>query len=170
MSTESPHGYDLARELEAFARSAGFEAPTAFYIVGQFNLRDADGTSIYSDEAHLWCEACATKLLAKARQLMPLAQREDHLICPTDADGEDSCPHCMACGETLEGSVSAYCVNEEVAHYAEHPIAAGEGVNPRQAVEIAMILSAAPEDEEVLAIGRSALAAISSRAGGAQAR
>lgn len=87
---------------------------------------------------------------------MPKEKREDHFICPTDADEEDTCPHCMACGETLDGTVSKYCVEEELAHYAEHPI--DRAVNPRQAVELAMILYAAPNDPAVISLGRSALA------------
>ena len=155
-------GHELARQLEAFAERKGFVAPTAFYIVGSFNLRDADGTLVYSDEAHLWCRACADALLAKAKSLMPQAAFDDagHMVCSTDASGEDTCPHCMKCGETLDGSVSEYCVEEELAHYAEHPIEPGEEVNPRQAVEIAMVLSAAPQNVEALALGRAAIAAI----------
>jgi hypothetical protein len=152
-------GYDMARALEQFASRQGFEAPTAFYIVGSFNLRDADGKSVYSDEAHLWCEGCAENLLAEAKELMSEKAFDDagHMVCPTDAIGEDTCPHCMKCGETLDGSVSEYCVEEEVAHYLEHPIDPGDPINPRQAVEIAMILSAAPNDKEVLKIGGAAL-------------
>lgn len=155
--------FDIARELEAYAEELGFEPPRAYYIVGEFNLREADGSSIYSDEGHLWCKQCAEALLAKAHALMPRAKRKDNFICPTDAAGEDSCPHCMACGETLDGSVSSYAVAEEVAHYAEHPIDPTDVVNVRQAVEIAQILYTAPNDAEVIAIGTSALAAIRSR-------
>lgn len=149
-------GFDIARKLERFARRKGFVPPQAFYIVGMFNLKDRNGKSVYSDEAHLWCEPCARKLLNRAHRLMPKEKREDHFICPTDADEEDTCPHCMACGETLDGTVSKYCVEEELAHYAEHPI--DRAVNPRQAVELAMILYAAPNDPAVISLGRSALA------------
>lgn len=153
-------GYELARQLEAFAERRGFVAPSAHYIRGEFSLKDADGNSVYSDEAHLWCEGCAEKLLAKAHALMPESEREDHFVCYTDAYCEDTCPHCMDCGETLRGTVSEYCLGEELAYYAEHPIAAGEKINPRQAVELAMVLSAAPENVEALAVGHAALAAI----------
>lgn len=156
----SARGFDIARRLEAYARENGFVARPAYYIAGSFNLRATDGTSVYSDEAHLWCEACATKLLAKAHALMRAEDREDHFICCTDAQVEDTCPHCMDCGETLEGSVSSYCVGEEVAHYAENPIRADDEINPRMAVEIAQILYAAPDDADVIAIGKSALTAL----------
>lgn len=156
-------GYELARQLEVCAERLGFVAPMAFYIVGEFNLTDADGASVYSDEAHLWCEACADTLLGKAKSLMSQASydRAGHMVCATEASGEDTCPHCMKCGETLSGTVSEYCVGEELAHYAEHPLEVSEEVNARQAVEIAMVLSAAPENAEALALGRTALAAIS---------
>ena len=154
-------GFDIARPLEAFAERSGFVAPQAYYIVGEFSLQNADGSSAaYSDEAHLWCRDCADKLLAKAHALMPSAERENHFVCATDPTGEDTCPHCRGCGETLEGSVSEACVGEEVAHYDDNPICDGDMVNPRQAVEIAMILYAAPNDPDVIAIGRAALAAI----------
>lgn len=108
--------FDIARKLEAFAEQHGFIVPPAYYIVGEFNLTDADGKSVYSDEAHLWCRACADKLLARAKKILPKSAHEDHFVCHTDADEEDSCPHCMDCGETLDGGVSSYCVGEEVAH------------------------------------------------------
>lgn len=153
--------FDIARELEAHAERRGFIAPQAYYIVGEFSITAGDGSSLYTDEGHLWCQACATSLLAKALPLLPAERREDHFICPTDANGEDSCPHCMACGETLNGSISSYAVSEELYHYEQHPISPGEHVNPRQAVEIAMVLYAAPDDAEAIALGRTALAALS---------
>lgn len=161
-ATKGMSAYDIARALERFARDHGFVAPQAYYIVGMFNLKTKAGKSVYSDEAHLWCRDCAEKLLKRAHRLMPKARRADHFICATDADFEDTCPHCMACGETLQGTVSSYCVEEELAHYAEHPITDGERVNPRQAVEIAMVVSAAPDDDDALRLGRAAL----SKAGG----
>ena len=147
--------FSVADRLVDFARRNGYVAPGAYYIRGEFNLRDAAGDSIYSDEAHLWCEPCGSGLLTRALALIPESEREDHFLCPTDADNEDTCPHCMACGETLRGTVSSYAVAEELAHYAEHPI---HGINPRQAVELAQILNAAPDDPAVLALGKSALA------------
>lgn len=150
--------YKMAYELEAWAEQQGFVAPSAYYICGEFNLKSADGESVYSDEAHLWCKDCGTKLLAKAKSLLPAEKQEDNELYRTDATGEDTCPHCMACGETLDGTVSEYCVSEEVAHYREHPIGTGT-INPRQAVEIAQILVAVPDDKDVLRIGRAACAA-----------
>lgn len=152
--------YQMASELEAYAKRGGFVAPQAYYIVGEINLLDEAGNSVYSDEAHLWCKDCGESLLATAHALMPAEEREEHFLCPTDAADEDTCPHCMKCGETLDGSVSAYAVSEEVAHYTDYPITDDDTINRRQAVEIAMILSAAPDDDEVLAIGRAALASI----------
>ena len=152
--------YDIARQLEDYAEAHGFVAPQAYFIVGEFNLTDGQGNGIYSDEAHLWCRSCADALLARAHALMPADKREDNFVCATDARGEDTCPHCMACGETLNGSISSYAVGEELAHYAEHPIEPGEAINPRQAVEIAMVLFAAGDSGEALALGRAALAAI----------
>lgn len=151
-------GFDIARALERYARDKGFVAPQAYYIVGMFNLRERNRKSVYSDEAHLWCRPCAGRLLKRARRLMPRERREDYFICATDADGEDTPPHCMNCGETLEGSVSSYCVQEELAHYLDHPLSADSNINPRQAVELAMVLYAAPDDGDVLALGRAALA------------
>jgi len=153
-------GYDIASKLDAFAHRRGFIEPPAYYIVGEFNLKERNGKSVYSDEAHLWCRECAEKLLKKAHRLMPKERREDHFICATDADNEDTCPHCMACGETLRGTVSSYCVEEELAHYTENPITPDSKINSRQAVELAMVMRAAGEDEEVLTVGRAALIAI----------
>lgn len=152
--------YDMAFALERYASSKGFQAQQAYYIVGEFNLKAADGSSVYSDEAHLWCRPCGEKLLATAHALMDEAKREDHFLSLTDAAEEDTCPHCMACGETLRGTVSAYAVSEEVAHYQESPIGDDDEINPRQAVELAQVLSAAPDDTDVLEIGRAALACI----------
>lgn len=156
--------YQVAYELERHASLAGFTAPQAYYIVGEFNLKAGDGSSVYSDEAHLWCKPCAEALLTKALPLLPEDEHEDHFVSATDAAEEDVCPHCMSCGETLRGTISAYAVSEEVAHYQEHPIGDGDEVNPRQAVEIAQILSAVPDDEDVLAIGRAALTCIARQA------
>lgn len=153
-------GYELARALEIFAEAQGFVAPQAYYIVGEFNLTDAEGNSVYSDEAHLWCRGCADTLLARAHAILPPEKHEDNFVCATDARSEDTCPHCMSCGETLDGSVSSYAVSEEVDHYTANPIGDEDTINPRQAVEIAMILYAAPNDADVLAIGRTALARI----------
>lgn len=150
----------IATALVTFAEQMGFIAQPAYYIVGSFNLRADDGSSVYSDEAHLWCEDCAKTLLAKALPLLPERERDNHFICITEASGEDSCPHCMSCGETLHGSVSSYAVAEEVDHYHLNPIEPSDNINPRQAVEIAQILYAAPDDQEVLAIGIAALAAL----------
>lgn len=152
--------YQIATALEAFAREQGFVAPPAHYILGEFNLTAPDGTSLYTDEAHLWCEACAEALIAKALPLLPEAEREDHPIYSTDADGEDSCPHCRACGETLEGSISACAVEEEIDHYSDHPIGPSDTINPRQAVEISQLLWSAPSDERARKIGQAALEAI----------
>lgn len=160
MTADRYKGYDLARDLERFASRNGFTAPPAYYIVGYFSLKDADGNSVYSDEAHLWCESCGEALMNKAKALLPQEEADDLMLCPTDADGEDTCPHCMECGETLAGSVSSYCVGEEVQHYQDNPIAIDATINPRQAVEIAMICYSAPDDPEVLAIGNAALGAI----------
>lgn len=152
--------YKIAAALEAFAEKQGFVAPPAYYISGDFNLTANDGSSVYSDEGHLWCECCADKLLAKARKILPKSERGNHEVCFTPADSEDSCPHCMDCGETLDGSVSEYCVGEEIAHYLENPIEPDDEVNPRQAVEIAQVMISAGDDERALLLGRSALIAI----------
>lgn len=152
--------HQMAAELEAFAARTGFVAPPAYYIVGTFNLKAEDGSSVYSDEAHLWCRGCADALLSKAKAILPDNEQDDHFVCYTDAYGEDTCPHCMACGETLEGTVSETCVGNEVYHYAENPIGPDDTINPRQAIEISMILIAAPNNPDVIAIGTAALAAI----------
>jgi hypothetical protein len=152
--------YQMAHALEAWAERSGLVAPQAYYIVGEFNLTDSDGNSVYSDEAHLWCRECADALLAKAHAILPPEKLEENFVCATDADNEDTCPHCMKCGETLDGSVSSYAVAEEVDHYREHPIGDDDVINPRQAVELSMILWAAPNDVEVIAIGQAALASI----------
>ena len=152
--------YQIASALEVFAKEQGFVPPPAHYILGEFNLTAPDGTSLYTDEAHLWCEACAEALVAKALPLLPEAEREEHPIYRTDADSEDSCPHCRACGETLTGSISDYAIEEEIAHYSEHPINPSDTINPRQAVEISQLLWAAPSDERALKIGQAALEAI----------
>lgn len=154
--------YQMAHALETWAQRGGFVAPQAYFIVGEFNLKDPDGNGVYSDEAHLWCRACADELLARAKKILPAEKHEDHFVCATDADNEDTCPHCMKCGETLDGSVSSYAVEEEVDHYREHPIGDDDVINPRQAVEISMILWAAPNDPEVIAIGTKALSQINS--------
>ncbi len=73
----------------------------------------------------------------------------------------------MACGETLYGTVSDYCVEEELSHYDEHPITPGEIITPRQAINLAMVLSAAPENPAALVVGKAALAAIADAKGGA---
>lgn len=165
MEVTAMDAWQMACELEKFASSAGFTAPQAYYIVGGFNQKAGDGSSVYSDEAHLWCKPCADALLAKALPLLPEDEREDHFVTATDAAEEDTPPHCMKCGETLRGTLSSYAVDEEVAHYHEHPIGDGDEINLRQAVEIVQLLSAAPNDEDVLSIGRAALACIDRKAG-----
>lgn len=157
--------YQIAAALKTFAEKQGFVAPQAHYILGEFNLTAPDGASLYTDEAHLWCEACAEALIAKALPLLPEEEREEHPIYCTDADSEDSCPHCAACGETLDGSISDYAIEEEIAHYDEHPIQPGDTINPRQAVELSQLLWAAPSDERAREIGLSALAAIKAPTG-----
>lgn len=153
---------ELAYALKTYASESGFEPQQAYYITGDFNLKDAEGASVYSDPAHLWCECCADKLLKRAKAILPKGKREDHEVWATEPSGEDTCPHCMDCGETLHGTVSDYCVKEELAHYAENPIDPEDEVNPRMAVELAQVISAAyGEDvEAATALGRSALIAI----------
>ncbi len=157
MEIDEMDAYQVAIALEEFARTKGFVAPQAYYIVGGFNLKDAEGESVYSDEAHLWCKQCAEALLKKARSILPKSKARDHFVCSTDATNEDTCPHCMSCGETLDGSVSDYAVEEEIAYYLENPITPSDIINPRQAVEIAQILWQAGNDPRVVAIGKSAL-------------
>jgi hypothetical protein len=154
--------YQVAGALEAYAEAAGFVPPQAYYITGSFNLKDAEGGGVYTDEAHLWCECCADKLLARAKALLPKEKWAEHEITMTYPGQEDTCPHCMECGETLAGSVSDYCVGEEIAHYQDNPIHPEDEVNPRMAVELAQVIAAAYNEhvEPALAIGRSALIAI----------
>ena len=155
--------YEIAAALETYARDSGFEPAQAYYITGVFNLKDADGASVYSDPAHLWCECCADKLLARAKAILPEDKWEDHEVWSTYPGSEDSCPHCMDCGETLAGSVSDYCVKEELAHYAGEPIDPEDEVNPRMAIELAQVISAAYDEQDKAAainLGRSALVAI----------
>lgn len=153
--------YEIAAALETYAKESGFEPLQAYYISGSFNLEDAEG-DIYTDEAHLWCECCADKLLARAKAVLPEEDRANHEVLWTQPSSEDTCPHCMECGETLDGSVSEYCVGEELAHYAENPIDPEDDVNPRMAVELAQVISAAYGDdvEGAVALGRTALVAI----------
>jgi hypothetical protein len=152
--------YEIAAALEAFAEERGFVAPPACYISGSFNLLAEDGSSVYSDEGHLWCECCADKLLAKAMKLLPQEKHDDYEVCGTEAGNEDTCPHCMDCGETLAGSVSEYCVRDEIEHYSENPIEPDDEVNPRMAVELAQVMIAAGNEKDALDVGRAALVAI----------
>jgi hypothetical protein len=153
---------ELAFALESYARESGFEPQQAYYITGDFNLKDAEGASVYSDPGHLWCECCADKLLKRAKAILPEEKWEDHEVWATEPSGEDTCPHCMDCGETLDGTVSDYCVQEELAHYMDNPIDPEDEVNPRMAVELAQVISAAYGEavEGALALGRSAIVAI----------
>ncbi|NTF18230.1 hypothetical protein G6L37_07405 [Agrobacterium rubi] len=155
--------YQVSAALEEYADEKGFQPAQAFYISGGFNLKDADGASVYSDEGHLWCECCAETLLERAKALLPQEKWEDLEVCATCPSNEDTCPHCMECGETLDGSVSGDCVKDELEHYAISPIDPDDEVNPRMAIELKQVLLGAYDEDDqaaALALGRSALEAI----------
>jgi hypothetical protein len=150
-------GYEIADALDKFAEEQGFRPADAYYIVGEFNLREPNGKSVYSDEAHLWCHKCAVKHLSRARRLMPRERRADHFICHTDARGEDTTRACMRCGKRLNYSLSKYGVESELEHFAMYPPHAP--IRGGEAWDIARIIEAAPDNEEALALGRAALKA-----------
>lgn len=147
--------YEIERALDKFAKKQGFRPADAYYIVGEFNLREPNGESVYSDEAHLWCEECADKMLARAHALMDEESREDHFVCAVNATGEDSPARCSSCGAVLDHTLSSYGVASELDHYRANPIKSP--ISGGEAWEIARIIEAAPDDEEALALGRAAL-------------
>lgn len=151
-------GYEIAQALDEFARKKGFRPAAAYYIVGEFNLHEPNGKSVYSDEAHLWCHKCADKHLKRARRLMSREERADHFVCRTDARGEDTTRACMRCGKRLDYSLSNYGVESELDYYADNPPHAP--ISGGAAWEIARIIEAAPDNEEALTLGSAVLKAI----------
>jgi hypothetical protein len=153
--------YDASEALEVFAKENGFSAPQAYYISGSFHLKDEKGGTVaYSDESHLWCECCADNLLEKVKATLTKAECSDLEIRATRASCVDTPPHCMECGETLRGTLSDCCVEDEIAYYLANPIDPEDEVNPRMAVELAQLIWAAGDREDALLIGRAALVAI----------
>lgn len=163
--------WDLASQLMDYASEKGFEPPQAFYISGgEIDVALPGGEKLYSDAGHLWCEDCADATLGKALPLMPESDRKSYSACPTDASGEDTCPHCSLCGTTLSGSISEEAVQDELYAYREDSLGLEEAIKPETAVTIAMLLQAAPGNAEAIAIGEAALAAIAHQAAQASPR
>lgn len=148
-------GRNMARRFYVFARECGFEARDPFYIQGEFRATLADGTTLYTDEAHLWCEDCAKRLLGRYLAEVYGPYTDEHAIYPVDiSGGEDSPAHCRDCGETLDHLLTDYGVRQEVAHYEEY---ASADVNPAQAWELGCLLDSAPSEPSVMKIGAAHL-------------
>lgn len=125
--------WDLASQLMDYASEKGFEPPQAFYISGgEIDVALPGGEKLYSDAGHLWCEDCADATLGKALPLMPESDRKSYSACPTDASGEDTCPHCSLCGTTLSGSISEEAVQDELYAYREDPLGLEEAIKPER--------------------------------------
>lgn len=151
--------HKIKLSLDQFATSKGFEPEHPFYITGNFNIKRLGANALYSDEAHLWCERCANKLLAKAHALMPADKRADHIVCAADVStGEDSPSACRDCGVSLDHFLTETGFDEEIYHYEKHK---PHKVTPNEAWCISRILWAAYSAEQeaaALTLGRLALA------------
>lgn len=161
MATAQLQPHEIEHALDAFAYGAGFRPGTPFYIVGEFNLTDGKGKSLYSDEAHLWCEPCADQLLALALPLLPSDERKDHFVCEADpSTGEDTPSRCMACGKPLDHVLTSAGVNYELNHYSTYPVT---DISPAEAWGIARLVESEPENAEAIAVARAALDAVEAR-------
>lgn len=169
--------HEIAYALEKFATDAGFEPEQSFYITGEFRVVTAHVASFYvveapavlfySDEAHLYCEPCARKLLEKVFPFLREDERDDHEVYMADSSSpEDTPPACATCGKTLRHCLTEGAgVGQELWQYRENPIELGEVISPDTAYCIAQIVSSAYGDEDIadaIALGESALAAIKS--------
>lgn len=157
--------HEIAYALEKFAEDAGFEPDQPFYIRGQFLVRAAQGISLYSDEAHLYCEECANDLWQKAFPFFSDEERKEIEVWASDSSYPvDSPSACDTCRKTLRHCLSDRTgVDDELAHYDENPIELGEIISPDMAYCIAQIVASAYGDDDVraaIAVGESALAAI----------
>lgn len=147
-----------ARNVEAtldhFAKAGGIVAVRAFYIWGEFKIEHA-GNTLYSDEAHEYCEGCADTLLATVLPLLAADQRDRHRVSSTDLHAEDTCKHCMICGALLDYALNENGVASERDHY--EAVGGSGQLLPGDAFHIARMVEAAPADPSVLRIARAAL-------------
>lgn len=156
--------YTLAYQLEAYARSKGFQPSDPYYIAGEIRAKASDGRSLYSDEAHLWCEECAEALLSYARPLMPEDEREEHFVCAVDSSGgEDSPAQCSECGKQLRYWPTNCCIGNELDFYDNDWNDHAEWFDPGDAWNISRVLWGAEGTEHEGAsidLARRALAVI----------
>ena len=145
---------DLERTLDAFARAGGVIPARAYYIWGEFSLRDG-AEVLYSDEGHEYCRSCAEGLLAKALPLLPKDARCDHQVSPTELHHEDTCKHCIICGALLDYALNDTGVESELDHYRHCRFVID--LTPGDAFHIARMVEAAPADPAVLDLARRAL-------------
>lgn len=106
---------------------------------------------IGTDEGSSYCRACAEAALAAGRG----TAIDGGYDPPPEADG---CEVCETCGALLGYTLTDWGVETETAHFTEQPPAAP--LSPGEAYEVCRILWGAPDNEEVLRIGRAAVAAM----------
>lgn len=150
--------HKIVAALDHYARSHGVKPAEPHYIWGEFNLKQGDET-LYTDEGHEYCEACARALLEKALPLLPENEREDHRVSATTCDSEDTCKHCMICGALLDYGLNDTGAEIELEHY-EAELPNRDTLSAGDAFHIARIVEAAPKDDAVLAMARMAMAKI----------
>ncbi|WIW89594.1 hypothetical protein K3M67_06445 [Sphingobium sp. V4] len=156
----------IETRLDIFAKDAGIVPVPPYYIWGEFRI-ELNGKSLYSDEAHEYCRACADALLAKVLPLLPEDERDDHRVSATELNHEDTPKNCMICGALLDYALNEYGVATELNHYRAYPLTGD--LHPGDAFHIARMLEAAPNDRAVLRFGRNAIKSLPVTAGAPQA-
>lgn len=144
----------IEARLDSFARENGIVPLRPFYIWGEFRV-EWNRETLYSDEAHEYCETCADALLAKVLPLLPEDQREDHRVSATELDHEDTSKNCMICGALLNYALNECGVSSELDHYGAYPPTTD--LRPGDAFHIARMLEAAPANQSVLRLGEAAI-------------
>lgn len=96
------------------------------------------------------CRECAEKVVA--------AGKGEFVDGGWGAQECDCIPYCDGCGALLSGWLTDYGAEEELAHYRENP--PDSLIGPYDALHIARLLDAMPDNEEVRDIAEAAANAI----------
>jgi hypothetical protein len=147
-----PLFWTLADQLEAF----GGEANAPFWL---------DGSIVDND---IYCLHCCEQALESA--LKKQGEGADLFIGGGYSGESDSCVHCATCGIVLEYTLTDAGAAAELTHFLDdHPLQ--DEITPDDAYHIARILWAyQDENEEVLELGRKAVALIGDRTSSEAAR
>lgn len=152
----------IVATLDGYARANGVRPVQPHYIWGMFNI-EHQGDTLYSDEAHEYCEQCAEALLLKVLPLLSAEARDDHRMSATDCDSEDTCKHCMVCGKLLDYGLNSFGVRSELEYY-EIQFRDREGLPPGDAFHVARIIEADPTNPDVLTLATAAIARLRTQA------